>query len=270
LLKELQLMGEEEILEEIDLLLQELSKFATNQNAFLLLAETRLLLGKLALIRLNFEEAQQFFTRAQNFAEDHHLHRLARQISAEHDKMLRDLDVWQNLKETQATIQDRLKMGSTEDIIKRMLKKQASNPPDIVDETPLLLIIMSSGGTPIFIHPFSDTWGQHDAVFGTFLSAVNSWSQGVFATSIDRIIMGENIILMQVLKPFTVCYVIQGQSYPAQQKLTRFLTEIQIQKQIWDKLQESHQTNLLLTPINTPTLSTVVNEIFNAKVEGEN
>jgi hypothetical protein len=270
LIDELHQTGDEEIIDEIDPLIHKLIEYSKTQSSFSTLAEAHLLKGRLALIQLKFEAAQKYFTQAEEIAEEHDLQRLAQQISAEHDKFLRELDIWQKMELSQSPLEKRLELASTEDIIRRLQGKQSFSPPEIEDETPLLLIIMSTGGTPIFVNPFSNAWGTQEAMFGSFLSAVSSWGKGVFAESIDRIIFEKNIILMKTLEPFTVCYVIQGQSYPAQQKLTRFVTEIQTQKQIWEKLQESHRSSLLLDSANTPVLGTVVTEIFSTKVEGEN
>jgi len=166
------------------------------------------------------------------------------------------------LKQTQAPLQKRLEMASTDSILRRLQGKQSIDPPEMEEERPLLLIIMLSGGIPCFVHPFSDAWGVQEDMFSGFLSAVNSWGTGMFAQSIDRLGFGDNTILVNSLETFTVCYVIQGQSYPAQQKLTRFVTEIKNQPTIWDALIKSNTTSLVLDAGNTPALGTLVSEIF--------
>ena len=262
LLDELRQTGDEKIVEEIKPLIQPLIKFAKNQNAFSTLAEAHLLQGRQALIQLNFEEAQQFLPQAQQIAEEHDLQRLAQQISADHDTLLHELDIWENLKQSQAPLQKRLEMASTDSILRRLQGKQAVDPPEMEEELPLLLIIMSSGGIPIFINAFSDHWDVQEEMFSGFLSAINSWGGELFAQSIDRMIFGENIILMNALEPFTVCSVIQGQSYPAQQKLTRFVTGIRSHPLIWEALQQSKRTSMVLNATNTPALGKLVAEIF--------
>jgi hypothetical protein len=224
-----------------------------------------LLQGRLALFQLDLHEAQNYLIQAQIIAMDHDLHRLAQQISDEHDTHLYEFDLWQNLKDAQVSLEQRLEMVSKEDIMRRILEKQAVNPLKLEEEISLLLIIMSTGGTPIFIHPFSDAWGVHEAMFSSFLSAVSSWGKGVFAQSIDRMGFKDYTILLHSVEPFSVCYVIQGQSYPAQQKLTRFLTEIQTQSDIWERLLKSHKTSMLLDTDNTPALGTLVRDIFNTE-----
>jgi tetratricopeptide (TPR) repeat protein len=262
LLDELYQTGDEEIVEEITPLIQPLMEFASKQNTFSILAEAHLLQGRVALIQLNFDEAQHCLTQAQKIAEEHDLQRLAQQISAEHDTLLHELDIWENLKQTQAPLQKRLEMASTDSILRRMQGKLSVDPPEMEEELPLLVIIMLSGGIPCFVHPFSDAWGVQEDMFSGFLSAVNSWGTGMFAQSIDRLGFGDNTILVNSLDPFTVCYVIQGQSYPAQQKLTRFVTAIKSQTVIWDALLKSNTTSLILDAGNTPALGTLVSEIF--------
>jgi tetratricopeptide (TPR) repeat protein len=268
LLYELHQTSDQEIVKEIETLTQEMIDFGRKEKAYPIQAIAHLFKGRLALIQLNFDEAQKYLTKAQQIADEHDLPRWAQQISAEHDKLLRELAIWENIKQSQIPFNSKLKMESTKDIISRMLNSPSLYPPKLEEELPLLLIIMTSGGTPIFVQPFSDAWGTQEAMFSSFLSAVSSWGKGVFAKSIDRMTFGNNIILMYAVEPFTICYVIQGQSYPAQQKLTRFVSAIQQHSEVWKALLLSKQTNLLLDTANPPALGTLVVEIFSKNVEG--
>jgi hypothetical protein len=59
-----------------------------------------------------------------------------------------------------------------------------------------------------------------------------------------------------------VCYVIKGQSYPALQKLTRFTRAIRENSEIWQALEKSVKTSVMLELDKPPALKTVINEIF--------
>ncbi|MHA2037879.1 MAG: tetratricopeptide repeat protein [Promethearchaeota archaeon] len=62
-LEEVRLFNEPEILEELNPLIKNLLKIAKDQNLYWTLAEAKLLQAKLALINLNFEDAQQLLTQ---------------------------------------------------------------------------------------------------------------------------------------------------------------------------------------------------------------
>lgn len=91
----------------------------------------------------------------------------------------------------------------------------------------------------------------------------NSFSAEIFSESIDRIKIGDNVILIKPIEPFLICYVIKGQSYSALQKLSRFSDAIKWKTEIWDSLNKSIKTSEMLELNNPPSLGEVVNEIFN-------
>ncbi|MFW9824295.1 MAG: hypothetical protein ACFFE4_15235 [Candidatus Thorarchaeota archaeon] len=95
----------------------------------------------------------------------------------------------------------------------------------MVDEEPIVLLIMDKSGISYFNHSFIENW-DFDWLFSSFMSAFDTFSSEVFAESIDRIIIGENLILINPIESFLICYVIKGQSYPGLQKLNRFSNAI--------------------------------------------
>lgn len=248
-LEELHLFNEPEILEELDPLITQLLKYAKDQSLYRTLAEAKLLQAKLALIQMNFEDAQQLLTQAQRVAELYGLNYIAQRISSEHDNYLKKLSEWKKLKERDAPIAERLQ------------GKRAIEPPEIVEETPILLLIMDESGNTFFNHSFSEKWDFHD-LFSSFMSAFNTFSGGIFSKSIDRIKIGENTILIHPVESFLTCYVIKGQSYPAQQKLSRFTHALKNSVEIWDTLNKAVRTSEMLELNNPPSLGAVINEIF--------
>jgi hypothetical protein len=95
------------------------------------------------------------------------------------------------------------------------------------------------------------------------VSAFNTFSSEIFSKSIDRIKIDENVILIKPLEPYLICYVIKGQSYPAQKKLTRFSDSIRNNSEIWEALNRAAKTSEMLELNNPPSLGITVNEIFN-------
>jgi hypothetical protein len=260
-LEEVRLFNEPEILEELNPLIKNLLKIAKDQNLYWTLAEAKLLQAKLALINLNFEDAQQLLTQAQRLAELYGLNYLAQRISTEHDNYLEKLSEWKNLKEKDATMAERLELASVEGVIERLQGKRAIEPPELVEEEPIILLIMDKSGISYFNYSFRENW-DFESVFSSFMSAFESFSSEVFSESIDRIKIGENLILINPVESFLVCYVIRGQSYLGLQKLNRFSKVIKENNEIWESLTRAVQTGEILEIDNPQSLGNVVNEIF--------
>ena len=248
-------------MDEINPYISRLLKIAEKQNSYSILAETKLLQGRLALIMLNLNDARQFLTTAQKIADDHGLSLLAQKISQEHDNLLEELETWQSFKKTKASISKRMKLAAVDGVMERMLGKRALEPPNIVEEKPIMLIIMDNSGNTFFTHTFDKNW-DYDDLFGSFMSAFNTFSSEIFSKSIDRIKIDENVILINPIDPFLVCYVIKGQSYSALKKLNNFSDVIRNKPEIWDSLQKSIMTSEMLDLNNPPSLGAAVNEIF--------
>jgi len=263
LLEELSTSNDQEVINEILPLIAKSLDIAEKARNYRWLAETKLLQGKLALIRENFDGAKQFLTQAQRIAELHGLHLLAHEVSEEHDKLIIQLHDWDKLRKNNAPMAERIKLASTNDVLERMQGKRAVEPPELVDEEPILLLIMDNSGTTYFNHPFVANWDYND-LFSSFMSAFNTFIDEIFSKSIDRIRVGENTILINPVEPFLACYVIKGQSYPALQKLTQFTETIKENSEIWHALNKSVKTNEILELDNPPALKTVIDEIFNS------
>ena len=260
-LLELQTYNNQEVLRDINLLINRLSESAEFQHSYRLLAETNLLQGKLALIQMNMGDARQLFTKAERIADEHGLHLLARTISTEHDILLEQLEKWENLRKAKTPVSERLKFVEIDKTLDHMMGKKMIEPPDLVEEDPILLIIMSKAGNVYFNHTFIKNW-DHSDLFSSFISAFNTFSSEIFAKTIDRIKIGENIIFIKPVEPFVACYVSKGQSYPAIKKLNKFSDSIKNKKEIWDILNKAAKTSQELSVNSSPLLGAVVNEIF--------
>jgi len=261
LLEDLNRSNDFELLEEINNLINQSLIVAKKENSNLWLTEITLLQAKLALIQISIPEAKQLLTQAQRFAELNGLTLLAQKISSEHDRLLKQLEMWENLKNMNAPISDRMELAGIDGDIDRVQGKHVISPPELINEEPILLLIMDTSGSTYFNHPFVANWDYSD-LFSSFMSAFNTFSSEIFSKSIDRIRIGENTILIKQAKPFLACYVIKGQSYPALQKLTRFTETIRENSEIWQALNKSVKTSEMLEPDKPPALKTVIDEIF--------
>jgi len=261
LLIELRMTNDVEVLEEIKPVITRLLKISEEQHSYRYIAETKLLQAKLALIQMDIEKAEQLLTLAQQLAEKHGLQLIAQKISHEHDKVLDQLEVWDKVKKEEAPISERIKLASTDGVLERIQGRRAVESPELVDEEPILLLIMDNSGTTYFNHIFVTNW-DHSDLFSSFMSAFNTFSDEIFSKSIDRIRIGENTILINPVETFLACYVIKGQSYPALKKLNKFAEVIKKKSKIWDSLLKSIKTSEMLDLNNPPSLGAAVKEIF--------
>ncbi|MHA2394101.1 MAG: tetratricopeptide repeat protein [Promethearchaeota archaeon] len=260
-LEEFRLSNQMEALDDVSPLIDLLQKNAKLQNSYSSLANVKLLQAKLAILKVNLVDARKLLTEAQQIASEHDLQLLASEISQEHDHLLEELKLWDSFKKTQTSVADRLKLASIDSVMERLQGKSEVEAPEISVEEPILLLIMNKSGVSYFNHSFIGDW-DYDDLFSSFMSAFNDFSGEIFSRSIDRIKSGEYTILINPIEPFLACYIIKGQSYPAQQKLARFSDSVKSISEIWDALTKSLNTGEMLQLDDPPSLGSCVNEIF--------
>ncbi|MHA1475857.1 MAG: hypothetical protein ACTSQ5_11810, partial [Promethearchaeota archaeon] len=263
LLDELSINNDPNVLEEIQPIISKLLYLEEQQYNYNLIAKTHLLQAKLALIQFKLKEAQQFLTQAQQVAQDKGLKILAMKISAEHDEVLNHLDIWESLheKQNQISMAERFKYAKLNEQMDSMIRTRASEQQDLLSEKPIFLSFITKGGTPLIKFPFLDKWADQN-IFSGFITAFNVFSKELFSKSVDRVKMGDYIILLKSLEPFIACYVIEGASYLAQQKLTRFSEKIRTTPEIWNQLIEYSKTGEIVTPQGNPHLKAIISEVF--------
>jgi tetratricopeptide (TPR) repeat protein len=262
LLTEFRMTNDLEVLNEIKPFITQLLDLSDKSHSFWVLGETYLLQAKIALISLNLEEARKFLTQGQQIAEKYGLKLLANKISNEHDELLKQLRTWENLKESNAPLNQRIKIAGLKEQIENMARKRAIEVSSPSDEKPVFLFIVSEGGNPIFSQSFVQDQDFEDHIFGGFFTAINSFINEKFAEGLDRAIFGEHTLLMNSVSPFFVCYIFKGQSYSAQQRVGVFIDRMQNDKDIWQAFEKYYQTNQEIQINNIPSLEPLIKEIF--------
>ena len=266
LLIELRITSDIDIINEIKPYIAKLLKYSESQQSYLILAETYFLQAKLSLLTFNIKEAKRFLIQAQQLAERYGLKLLAIKISNEHDELLKQLAIWENLEKSEATLNERLKLARINDQMDTMLRKRVVELNEVQDEDSVVILIISEGGNPVFSQSFEEGWSFQDHLFGGFLSAVNSFSDEMFSQGLDRAIFGEYTIIMNAVSPFIVCYLFKGQSFLAQQRMKYFIDTIKNDKKIWETIKKYYQANRLVQVKDIPSLDLLVNEIFIERV----
>lgn len=260
--EEFRLTNQMEILDDINPLIDFLQRGAKYSNSFSALALVKLLQAKLALLQINLVDARKLITEAQKIADEHGLQLLAGAISREHDRLLEELKLWESFKKTQASVSERLKLASIDEVLERLQGRRAVEPLQSSDEQPVLLLILAGSGILLFSYPFSNEWKRNDDLFGSFLSAFSTFSDEFFSQGLDRAKFGEETILLQPAGTLSICYLFRGQTYFAQQKLVEFVETVQKDPVIWQTLEKFEKSSQVAELKDLPKMETVLTGIF--------
>jgi len=208
------------------------------------------------------KKAQQFLTQAQQIAERFGLKLLAIKISNEHDGLLKQLDMWENLKESSSSLKERMEFARLNEQMENMIRNRVFEAPEISDEEPVLFLIITEEGLPMFSKVFVTDQTFEDHLFGGFFTAINSFISEKFSEGLERAIFGEYTLLMNSVSPFLICYVFKGQSYSAQHRIRYFIEEFQNDKEVWQTFKDFKKLNMEIQINDTPSLGSLIQNIF--------
>jgi tetratricopeptide (TPR) repeat protein len=262
LLEELHATGEEEILEEVEEKVDKLLEIAKEQQSYILIAESYLLKAQLALVRLDLNEARNLLIQAQVIAEEKGLERLAHKISSEHDKLLEQLDQWEELIAKDASITERVKVANLEELMGWMARKREIKLEEKEDE-PIMVLLVSESGLPIYSKQFDPTRDLQDMLISGFLASINTFVKEAFDVPgmIRRIMHDEYTLSFEVIKSILFCYVYEGLSYTAMKKLDNLITEV-YETEMWSALEEVGKRGYKLKDGEIAQMDRVIGEIF--------
>ncbi|NHK31526.1 MAG: tetratricopeptide repeat protein [Asgard group archaeon] len=121
-LKELQLTGEKDVLDELNDYITRLFELSAKHNLQQLLVEIYRLQGQLALVELDTNKANQLLTKALTLSKEKGLEKLSNDIIKEQQKLNDQIGMWKDLQEKKAPIIDSMKQISLENGVKRISK----------------------------------------------------------------------------------------------------------------------------------------------------
>jgi len=262
LLSDLQISGDAEVLKGVQVYQSRLLKIAENQHSFWLLAETFVLQSKILLLNLNVEEARRLLTLAQRFADEKGLHRQAARISNEHDMLLEELDIWDEMTQRKTPYIERSNLARIDNQVENMFRQSAMEDLDPVEEEPIMLMVLSGNGLLVYSKNFALTAEMSDRMIGNFLQAVQKFGHEVFSQALDRIKFETYTVLIRSKDPLTFCYIYNGQSYTAQQKLSELIDDVLSRSDVWDTLLDPIKTGGALDSDSQTTLDVLLSEVF--------
>jgi len=206
--------------------------------------------------------ARRYLTQAQKIAESYGIKRLAMKISYAHDELLKQLKMWENLKESKALISERWKLAGLNEQMENMVKRRMIEVPEISKEDPVMLLILTEGGNLLFSKKFMEDFSFEDDILGGFLTTINYIISEVFSEGLDRAVFGPYTLLMMPVQPFLVCYIFKGDSYFAHHKIKNFIESIQNNSVIWQSLQNFFQNSKSVQLHSIPSLESLITENF--------
>ncbi|MFW9902087.1 MAG: tetratricopeptide repeat protein, partial [Candidatus Thorarchaeota archaeon] len=265
LLSEYRISNNSDVLDEINQNIAQIIAFAEKTHSYPTFCEIFILLAKLALLNFNVKAARRYLTQAQKIAESYELKKLAMIISHEHDNLLKELDKWKILSESNASLAERIELARLDDQMTAMLKKRTYEVPKISNEDPVMILILTEGGNLLYSKKFMEDFSFEDDILGGFLTTLNYIVSEVFSEGLDRAVFGKYTLLMLPLQPFLVCYIFKGASYYAYHKIKNFLDSIQDDNLIWQSLQNFLQKSKSVQLNDIPSLESKIMEIFEEK-----
>ncbi|MHA1257761.1 MAG: nitrilase-related carbon-nitrogen hydrolase, partial [Promethearchaeota archaeon] len=131
-----------------------------------------------------------------------------------------------------------------------------------MDEEPMLLLVIDEGGIPVFSNSFTENLSFEDESISNFLTALNIFSQKLFSDGLDRAKFGDNMLIMDSIDSFSVCYLFKGQSYRAKQKLIQFADQVRNTSSIWQVFTNFQKTHREIVLGDDHPLKSLVTDIF--------
>lgn len=129
LLYELKVTGNEDLLDELNHYCDRLLEIADEQNSHSLLAETFWLQSKLALLKLDIQQAQTLLLKAQSIAEEKGLNALANSIGYDHFSFFSQLQKWEEYLYRNVSLNRRIELAQLEDLVVKLIYKQPNDIP---------------------------------------------------------------------------------------------------------------------------------------------
>lgn len=135
LLYELKTTGNEDILNELDRYCNQLLEIAQEQHSHSLSAQTYWLQSKLALLKLDIQQAQKLLLQAQAITDKKGLKTLANTIGYEHYSFFSQLQKWEEYIDKNVALSQRIELAQLENLVVKMIYKQVSEvPTKTIDE----------------------------------------------------------------------------------------------------------------------------------------
>jgi hypothetical protein len=246
LLYEYKITADTTVLKELEDLSDRFLFIAEEQNSHSLLSEGYLLKSEIALLLDDIPSAKRLIDQAQTIAEDKGLQKLAIAISREYDAIMDQISSFDFETGNIETRSD-LEIEKVENLLDRMTTQNIAAITKVVPEKPEMLLIITEGGMTLLTHHFNPIDTIKSQLVGGFLSAIESFSNEIFSSPIERVNLGEFRLILHSHQFLTFAYVFKGESYSAIKKIQKLISSFKSVDTIWISIQESIKTGRRLS-----------------------
>ena len=263
LLIEYKISEDNEIIEELKFFINKLQEVGLRELTHPLLVQTYWLQSQISLLELNAEEAQQLYLKAQTMAEEKELEPMARKISAEHDFLIGQLDLWKKFTTKLPSIVEILELTKIEDMLSQMLKKGVVLPSEVEreDEKPVIIFIFSESGEILFSEKLLDT--LEDDIIERILPELKiQIEEEKHHELISRGRLYDYSYLLKKIDTLFFCYFFVGKSFSAIHKLEKFSRTLNETSSIWERLVTFSKSGLNLNYEERRSITVFIDNIF--------
>ncbi|MEA2069658.1 MAG: tetratricopeptide repeat protein [Asgard group archaeon] len=220
-------------------------RHAREMESQLYILENLLLKIKYTMLKNDVEEVKILLSQAKQLSEEKGFRRIALKV---HDleKLILDMkDGTTKLIIPHKFTSESIPKERVNDKIMRIAEKTTVVKDKIRKEEPVLFLVIAEGGITLFSRKFKTNAVIDEMFVGGFLTALNTFMHETFMTggSIERIKHQEFTLLLKGHESLFFCYVFQGQSYTAVQKLNHIIKKI-TSLPVWNKLLHKNQEQL--------------------------
>ncbi len=249
LIKEYLEIKDNNVIKELESLNSELSEIAENKKNYKLLLESHLIKSQLLIINGKISEAKKLLNTAEKIAREQEIHRLEKIISLKIDELLNQFNVVSKETNDEYSEEELKKYALThlDEILQSLAQQKSLTIPDLAPDKPIRFLIMDNkSGITIYSNDFSNEFGDdNQQLLGGLLTALSDFSKEIFNNVLDTVKIGDHSIIFANRHTLTYCYVYQGSSYFAKQKLESFLKYIENNKDLLDNLEYSAQSGYI-------------------------
>jgi tetratricopeptide (TPR) repeat protein/DNA-binding MarR family transcriptional regulator len=262
LILELQTSWSSDVLTELNNTLDKLSEIATQQNSHSLLARALLMKGKLSIIELNIEDGLALLEKAESISKEHGLIDLALEISTQYDSIVDQKDVISSYSKDK-DVQELVRIVDLDKGRKQLLEERGLEISLPKNESPLILLLLSKVDERVlYTHTFPATKEMNPEFIEVFVQSLLRFSERMFKRTIavERIKFQEYSLIMKSYGSLIFCYLFDGPSFIALERLDNLATAIKVHIPLWNQLTQATKD---LSPISENKLASLTCELFN-------
>ncbi len=237
LTRELYMTSNPEIIDELKILVSKMQDISRIIDSHEIIGQVMLIQAKIAMIEKNFSQSKDYLNKARQIANDHQNPKLSAAISDGYDSLL-------NLANSSI-----LNMKSNEiphDIVSHINISHDLDFSPLIGlkrkvlgkEKPIWLVILTSGGISIFSKSFDPNMTINDQFVAGLVAAIDILGKESLPEqgSVERISYQDHNIVIKRSNGLLFCYAFSKQSWPALEKLERFITSLKDEEQLWAAL----------------------------------